>query len=354
MIELKQNTVLRETPKNLLHDEKVVNLAKALDVPLSRSAEWGYKINYTQNLHALDEAILDYLLWEKHIGWFEGLSFATTREQKINLIEASIDIHRRKGTPYAIERVLQAINLPGQVMEWFQYGGDPYYFKIQLALDDMLSRDFRMDHLKELINTTKNQRSWLDGIILKAQIILNQKWTNKAAQTVLVRAASNPWAFAGDDGSPSIEKFYLNGVVDLDGEVYLKSFEKKDGPANKSDIRLVLQVLQDFGAHKLIMSPVLDGEYYLDSEINLQNDLHEVILPVLHETSMSYKKRQVLVSAPVNRTEVTSAVQTMAGINTLSGAKQLNGHITMNQSLLTHKGLFRVKKAGIVTEEEAG
>lgn len=165
MINLRENTILREIPNNLLHDEKVVHLAKALDKTLEDRTEWAYKINYTIDLNAVDDEILDYLLWEKHIGWSEGLALATTRQQKINLIEAALDLHRQKGTPYAIERVLEALKLPGEVIEWFQYNGQPYRFKVEVTVTELSKETLVL--LRQLINEYKNKRSWLDFVAVR-------------------------------------------------------------------------------------------------------------------------------------------------------------------------------------------
>lgn len=163
MINLQKNTLLREIPDNLLIDEKVVNLAKALQVSLSEMFSWAEKINYKMNLDSLDEAIIDHLLWESHITWNEGLALATTREKKINLIQSSIDIHRRKGTPYAIERVLQVVGLKGEVLEWFDYDADPYHFIVELQPSGKLSD---LKDVRTLVSEFKNTRSWFDGFVI--------------------------------------------------------------------------------------------------------------------------------------------------------------------------------------------
>lgn len=165
MIELKQNTLLREIPDNLLFDEKVKNFAKALQQPLDEMLEWAFKINYTLHLDKLDDAVLDHLLWEKHIGWNEGLLLAATRQQKINLIKTAINTHRIKGTPAAIEQVLEALSLPGDVVEWFEYEGDPFHFKVEVTTAN-ISKD-TLFLLRQLVNEYKNTRSWLDFVAVK-------------------------------------------------------------------------------------------------------------------------------------------------------------------------------------------
>lgn len=163
MIDLKQNTLLREIPNNLLQDEKVVNLSKSLQKSLDEMLVWAEKINYTMHLENLDDATLDHLLWEKHITWREGLSLAETREQKIKLINSAVELHRYKGTPYAIEKVLDAVDLEGEVLEWWQYNADPYHFLVELTLS---KKARRIDEVREMVLEFKNVRSWFDGFVL--------------------------------------------------------------------------------------------------------------------------------------------------------------------------------------------
>lgn len=167
MIDLKKNTLLREIPDNLLEDPKVINLAKALQVPLDEMIDWAFKLNYTTNLNELDDDILDHLLWEKHIGWNEGLSLATTKEAKINLINAANELHRTKGTPYAIERILETLNINGKVIEWFDYDGNPYHFKILLDITDRGIDEQLFTLTEQLIENYKRKSAYLEQLQMR-------------------------------------------------------------------------------------------------------------------------------------------------------------------------------------------
>lgn len=164
MLDFSKQTFEQVIPENLLKDSKVRHLARSLQKHIDEVTSWSKRLNYTQNLHDLPDDILDHLLWEKHITWNEGLALAKTREQKINLIEAAIELHRTKGTPEAVENVLAALNLYGQVFEWYQYDADPYYFKVEIELQEI--RENTLQLLNSLINEYKNERSWLDNISL--------------------------------------------------------------------------------------------------------------------------------------------------------------------------------------------
>jgi len=106
-----------------------------------------------------DEKLLDLLAWQFHI---EGYEQAKTLQEKRNLIKRAIELHRYKGTPYAIKKVFRALNLDATLQEWFDYHGDPYKFKV--LVKSVIQDEATYRKLIELINEYKNVRSWLDAI----------------------------------------------------------------------------------------------------------------------------------------------------------------------------------------------
>ncbi|MDI5829798.1 phage tail protein, partial [Salmonella enterica subsp. enterica serovar Kentucky] len=48
--------------------------------------------------------------------------------QELVVLQA-IELHKYKGTPWAVRRVLEILSLPGTISEWFEYGGKAYFFK---------------------------------------------------------------------------------------------------------------------------------------------------------------------------------------------------------------------------------
>lgn len=152
-------------PPNLLRDEKVRNLASVLSKELQMINRYAEDLNYTMNLRNLPESVIDHLLWENHIYPNEGLDLANTLEKKISLLENAIEIHRHKGTPFAVERSLESIGIKGKVIEWFEYEGNPYHFKVELETNKLTSKELML--LKNMIGEMKNTRSWLEEIVIK-------------------------------------------------------------------------------------------------------------------------------------------------------------------------------------------
>jgi len=106
--------------------------------------------------------LLPWLAWDRSVDeYLESWPEANKRA----VIAGSFDYHRSKGTPYALKRSLANLDYDTDITEWFQYGGDPYKFRVKIVKqgNSTLNRE-EMRALKRLINSAKNVRSMLDAI----------------------------------------------------------------------------------------------------------------------------------------------------------------------------------------------
>ncbi len=94
----------------------------------------------------------------------EGWQFARDDDERRKLLKRAIELHRYKGTPWAIRQVLETLALSGQISEWFQYGGQPYHFKINVDLSTHGMDEATFDALVALITEYKNVRSHLEQL----------------------------------------------------------------------------------------------------------------------------------------------------------------------------------------------
>ena len=118
---------------------------------------------------------LPHLAEQYHITGNEGWIQALNDTEKRNLIKTSIKMHRYKGTKYALEEIFKTLNIVGNVDEWFNYGGKPYYFKVIL---NILNRQITAETektLRALIDEYKNERSWLESIKININPELSSK-----------------------------------------------------------------------------------------------------------------------------------------------------------------------------------
>lgn len=94
----------------------------------------------------------------------EGWQFARDDEERRRLLKRAIELHRYKGTRWAIQQVLETLSLSGQISEWHQYGGAPYHFKVNVDLTQHGIDEATFDALLSLIHEYKNVRSHLEEL----------------------------------------------------------------------------------------------------------------------------------------------------------------------------------------------
>jgi len=154
-------SLLDMMPQSLLDDPFIRAMAKALDPELKAiSSEIELCLLY-QRIDYLPEKIVDHLAWQLHVDFYEP---DLTLQQKRELVKTSIPWHRHKGTKWAVEQVASIIFRNARVTEWFEYGGDPYYFRVVL---DWANGHIKLDQLIRVVNATKNERSWLQDVSIE-------------------------------------------------------------------------------------------------------------------------------------------------------------------------------------------
>ena len=133
--------------------------------------------------------LLDVLGWEMHVDIWAGWEGNLSIEKKRELINASIDWHRHKGTRYAVDQMLKVVFEQGHVTEWYEYGGRPYFFRI--LFEGEIDPD-KWEQVKTAIYAVKNVRSWLDEPLeaklwhqaLNHAIVTLQKITTKIEMNI--------------------------------------------------------------------------------------------------------------------------------------------------------------------------
>lgn len=112
--------------------------------------------------HLAPEPLLPWLAWDRSVDeYVDSWPLANRRAA----IFGSFPYHQVKGTPGALKRALANLDFDTTVTEWFQYGGQPYRFRVKIVKDGGGSLDFaEMQALKRLIFAAKNVRSFLDAI----------------------------------------------------------------------------------------------------------------------------------------------------------------------------------------------
>jgi phage tail P2-like protein len=109
----------------------------------------------------LDDEAIDELAWQFHVDFYDA---SLSIEIKRKLIKKSIWLHRIKGTPQAVIDAATTVFGRTKLKEWFEYEGNPYYFKLDVDVTEQGASVENINKLDELVNAYKNTRSWVDVI----------------------------------------------------------------------------------------------------------------------------------------------------------------------------------------------
>lgn len=111
-------------------------LAATAAEALSSRVEKMDQIRIYTRLDELPEDLLDILAYDFKVDWWNP---DYTLEEKRQVLRDSWYVHRHMGTRAAVETALKAVYRDAVILEWFEYGGKPGYFRLWT---DVTNEDF--------------------------------------------------------------------------------------------------------------------------------------------------------------------------------------------------------------------
>ncbi|MGL4903564.1 MAG: phage tail protein I [Cetobacterium sp.] len=118
-------------------------------------------------IDTLEEKLVDLLAEELHVDFYDIKSSLT---EKRKLVKSSILTHMIKGTPYSINTILNIFFKGARLKEWFEYDGEPGWFKIDIS-DATITQD--IETVLQMIESTKRKSQWIQELIKNGKAELN-------------------------------------------------------------------------------------------------------------------------------------------------------------------------------------
>ncbi len=140
-------------------DPVVKALCEGLAPELIKAWEQADYITDWTNIDRYPDEILDEIAWELHIDWYDK---GALTDVKRKLIKNSDKVHMTLGTPYAVEQVIQDYFGDGYIKEWFEYGGQPGYFRIYSGVVLHSLEDYL--RFLQILERVKRKSAWLEGL----------------------------------------------------------------------------------------------------------------------------------------------------------------------------------------------
>lgn len=163
MSELNRETMMSVYPGVLDRDELFNALGRTAAEALGAAFIDADKVGIYTRISELDESVLDILAKDFNIGWYDyDFDLATKRR----VVAAAFATQRVIGTAGAVELALGTIWPEASIEEWFDYGSDPYNFRLHLPGSWTQEG---VTKITWLLNAIKNARSIPESYIFEGK-----------------------------------------------------------------------------------------------------------------------------------------------------------------------------------------
>lgn len=109
----------------------------------------------------LDEQLLDILAYDFKVDWWDA---DYSQEEKRRTLADSWRVHKLLGTKTAVELGLRAIYPHTKVLRWWEYGGEPYHYRLDIDItNDSIDSD-KQRRVLRLLEFYRSLRDHNDGV----------------------------------------------------------------------------------------------------------------------------------------------------------------------------------------------
>lgn len=161
MSNITKESLMSSLPSVLANDTRLNALASAVADILSTRVTEVESLAFYKRIDELPERLLDILAYDFKIDWW---SQQYSVDEKRKILKSNWHIHKMMGTKAAVERGISDIYDDTQVVEWFDYKGKPYHFKVEIDASYQDTDPVKYNRVIEQIRMYKNLRSILDSV----------------------------------------------------------------------------------------------------------------------------------------------------------------------------------------------
>lgn len=161
---LTEVNLLTSLPQVLQNDEGMVALAKSVAAVLEKRKDEIRTIAIYPRIDELPEDLLDILAKDFKVDWWDK---SYSIETKRDILKTSWHTHRILGTKEAVVTALRALYDQFEVKEWWEYGGEPGYFKVETRSFQLICE---LDKFITTLSAVKRLSAHLEKVSVMADV----------------------------------------------------------------------------------------------------------------------------------------------------------------------------------------
>lgn len=163
-MKLKDVDLIKLCPAFMREDKSNQVLTNGVNNIFHTWAENMDRLPVINQLDKLSEAELDQLASDKNIFWYD---YKASVSVKRAIIKNAKIVFNRLGTVWAVESVMNDYLPKTELQEWFDYNGEPGYFRIVTNNTEILRTDIQT--FLNILKHIKRGSVWLENIILRLE-----------------------------------------------------------------------------------------------------------------------------------------------------------------------------------------
>ncbi len=155
---ISQESMMSVLPGVLARDKGMHDLAELIGWAVGEKADQADAPAIFQHINELPKELLDILAADCKVDWYD---YDGPIEAKRRQILTNWHVRQHLGTIGAVKTAIQAVWPNSTIEEWYEYGGDPGYFRVLLSLDTQGTVPF--NKAVRMIEIFKPVRAHIDG-----------------------------------------------------------------------------------------------------------------------------------------------------------------------------------------------
>ena len=148
-------------PAFMREDEANIGLSEGINKTTAQLYKRIKLLSTWDQIDNMEREELDLLAEELNISWYDKNA---TLDVKRSIIKTSDLVHAKLGTDWAVLMVLETYFGESEIVNWYDYGGEPGHFKIQTVNQSILNK--KAAAFMKILQAVKRQSAYLDTIEL--------------------------------------------------------------------------------------------------------------------------------------------------------------------------------------------
>jgi phage tail P2-like protein len=165
MISLRDAKITDSLPKIIAKEPWAQAMAYAVSRQMGQLMNYANGVLLFANTDNMPDAILDILAVELRLPYYDQ---SYTTQVKRELIKGAFTYWASTGTVASLAEILVKIFGDAEIEEWFEYGGDPGYFRILTGNPNITGNT--LEQFKQTAQNVKRLSAWLEEVLVDMAI----------------------------------------------------------------------------------------------------------------------------------------------------------------------------------------